>query len=90
MPIVGIRPGEKIHEEMITSADSFNTFDLEKYFIILPSDDQVKEMYRRAGINLNRVEYGFSYNSLNNPNFLSVEKIRRLIREHIDKSFQPL
>ena len=37
-PIIGIRPGEKIHEEMITSSDSFSTLDLGKYYAILPSD----------------------------------------------------
>ncbi len=90
MPEIGIRPGEKIHEEMITSADSFNTFDLQDYYLILPSDKNIKKLYEQAGMNLKRVEYGFSYNSLNNPRFLNVQEIRTLIRENIDDSFEPL
>ena len=90
MPEIGIRPGEKIHEEMITSADSFNTFDLQDYYLILPSDKNIKKLYEQAGMNLKRVEYGFSYNSLNNPRFLNVQEIRKLIRENIDDSFEPL
>mgnify|MGYP001418169227 CR=1 FL=1 len=90
MPEIGIRPGEKIHEEMITSADSFNTFDLQDYYLILPSDTNIKKLYEQAGMNLKRVEYGFSYNSLNNPRFLNVQEIRKLIRENIDDSFEPL
>ena len=90
MPVVGIRPGEKIHEEMITSADSFNTFDLDKFFIILPPDGKIEEKYKKLNIKLKRVEYGFSYNSLNNPDFLNVEEIQALIRENLDPSFEPL
>ena len=90
MPEIGIRPGEKIHEEMITSADSFNTFDLQDYYLILPSNKNIKKLYEQAGMNLKRVEYGFSYNSLNNPRFLNVQEIRKLIRENIDDSFEPL
>ena len=89
MPIVGIRPGEKIHEEMITPADSFNTFDLDKYFLILPSDGKIEQDYKRFNMELKRVEYGFSYNSLNNPHFLNIQQIQALIRENIDPSFEP-
>ena len=46
MPVVGIRPGEKIHEEMITSSDSFSTIDLGDYYAILPSDGSVQKLYR--------------------------------------------
>jgi len=46
-PVVGIRPGEKIHEEMITSSDSFTTIDLGAYYAILPSDGRVQQLYQR-------------------------------------------
>ena len=50
-PIIGIRPGEKIHEEMITASDSFSTIDLGSYYAILPSDGLVQQRYQDAGIN---------------------------------------
>ena len=77
--IVGIRPGEKIHEEMITASDSFNTVDMGDYYAILPvSADYSLEDYCRehGGV---PVEPGFAYNSGTNPEFLSVERLRDLI-----------
>ena len=89
-PVVGIRPGEKIHEEMITASDSFSTFDLGEYFAILPSDGSGEALYRVAGRSLTAVPEGFAYNSGSNPDFLSVEQIRALIREHVDPAFSPV
>ena len=88
-PIVGIRPGEKIHEEMITASDSFTTIDLGAYYAILPSDGRVQDCYRKAGVQLNPVCPGFAYDSGTNPDFLSVDQLRELIREHVDPVFQP-
>ena len=89
-PITGIRPGEKIHEEMITASDSFTTIDLGDYYAILPSDGRVQKHYQDAGINSNAVPAGFAYNSGINPDFLSVENLRALIRQHVDFSFVPV
>lgn len=89
-PIVGIRPGEKIHEEMITASDSFSTVDLGPYYAILPSDGITLAGYRAAGIQAPAVPQGFAYDSGTNPDFLSVEQLRSLIREHVDPAFQPL
>jgi len=88
-PVVGIRPGEKIHEEMITASDSFSTVDLGDYYAILPSDGSVQQAYQQAGRPAQPVDKGFAYNSGSNPDFLSVEQIRDLIREHVDAAFQP-
>jgi len=88
--ITGIRPGEKLHEEMITASDSFTTIDLGDYYAILPSDGRLKQLYQEAGINTNVVPHGFAYNSGSNPEFLSVEQLRGLIREHVDPAFLPL
>jgi UDP-N-acetylglucosamine 4,6-dehydratase/5-epimerase len=82
--IVGVRPGEKIHEEMITASDSFNTVDMGRYFAILPSggveysieDYCVKRQSQR-------VEPGFCYNSGTNPDFLSVAQLSDLIARHV-------
>jgi len=88
-PITGIRPGEKIHEEMITASDSFSTVDLGPYYAILPNDGFTLAAYRSAGIEAPAVPQGFAYNSGTNPDFLSVEQLRGLIREHVDPAFQP-
>lgn len=89
-PITGIRPGEKIHEEMITVSDSFTTIDLGAYYAILPSDGSVQKRYQEASISSVPVPPGFAYNSGSNPEFLSVEQLRALIREHVDPAFVPV
>lgn len=87
--IVGIRPGEKLHEEMITTSDSLNTIDLGSYYAILPTNSGVAKKYIQSHAAKN-VPDGFSYNSGSNTNFLSVEGLRDLIRKHIDPTFEPL
>jgi FlaA1/EpsC-like NDP-sugar epimerase len=89
-PIVGIRPGEKIHEEMITTSDSFSTVDLGQYYAILPSDGRTLAAYQKANISVKSVPEGFAYNSGTNSEFLSVEQLRDLIRQHVDSEFEPL
>ncbi len=88
--ITGIRPGEKIHEEMITSSDSYSTIDLGKYYAILPTSGEMFSLYKDQGKLLNYVPKGFSYNSGTNPNFLSVDQIRELILKHISTKFSPI
>jgi len=80
-PVVGIRPGEKIHEEMITVSDSYNTVDLGKYFAILPVTEREEiDAYAQAhGGSL--LPQGWSYDSGNNTDFLSVDDLRALINE---------
>jgi UDP-N-acetylglucosamine 4,6-dehydratase (inverting) len=86
--VVGIRPGEKIHEEMITASDSFNTVDLGKYFAILPvAGDISKRGYCKSN-GCQAVQPGFAYNSGTNPDFLTVEQLRELIRQHVDPEFR--
>ena len=89
-PVIGIRPGEKIHEEMITASDSFSTIDLGSYYAILPSDGSVQRQYQDAGMPVEFVEAGFAYNSGTNSEFLSVERLRKLIRENVDPTFHPI
>ena len=88
-PVVGIRPGEKIHEEMITASDSFSTVDLGPYYAILPSDGITLAAYSEAGRDALPVKEGFAYNSGTNPDFLSVDQLRDLIRKHVDHNFKP-
>lgn len=85
--IVGIRPGEKIHEEMITSSDSFFTYDLGKYFVIIPQTpswdiDQFVNKHNAV-----KVEEGFSYNSGDNTEWETVDSLRELIKQHVDPNF---
>jgi UDP-N-acetylglucosamine 4,6-dehydratase/5-epimerase len=88
--VVGVRPGEKVHEEMITSSDSLSTVDLGPYYAILPSgDSEVQESYR-ATTGAQPVAPGFTFNSGTNDRFLTVDDLRRLIREHVDPTFQPV
>lgn len=81
--VIGARPGEKIHEEMITVSDSINTVDLGKYFAILPSAGVSVESYCAAHGG-NPVPQGYSYNSGSNPDFLTVEQLRHLIRDKLE------
>ncbi len=83
--VVGIRPGEKLHEEMITASDSPNTVDLGRYFAILPSggDYTVDDYCERMGGQ--RVQPGFCYDSGTNSDFLSVPQLRALIDKHVDQ-----
>lgn len=87
-PIVGIRSGEKIHEEMITASDSYNTVDLGKYFAILPMAGDISKRDYCARNGCKAVQPGFAYNSGTNPDFLTVEQLRELIRQHVDPDFQ--
>jgi len=81
--IIGIRPGEKIHEEMITASDSFNTVDMGDYFAILPvSADYSIEDYCAAQGGT-PVEPGFAYSSGTNSDFLSIDQLRELIEDHV-------
>lgn len=88
--VVGTRPGEKIHEEMITASDSFTTIDLGAYYAIMPSDGELLERYRREGRPFSAVESGFAYSSGTNAEFLSVEKLRDLIRMNVEPQFHPV
>jgi len=89
--VVGIRPGEKLHEEMITSSDSYNTLDLGKYYVILPQKSPYsqysKDDYKEA-FNGKDVPNGFSYNSGNNSDWESIESLRELVRIHVDSKFK--
>jgi UDP-N-acetylglucosamine 4,6-dehydratase/5-epimerase len=84
---IGIRPGEKLHEEMITSSDSFNTIEFDKYFAILPADSNKKRYLENFSANM--VEPGFTYNSGSNKDWETEESLRKKIVEHVDPEFKP-
>ncbi|MCB0629656.1 MAG: UDP-N-acetylglucosamine 4,6-dehydratase (inverting) [Saprospiraceae bacterium] len=85
--VVGIRPGEKVHEEMITSSDSFYTYDLGKYYAILPAVPKWKIQDFMENFHAEKVPQGFSYNSGDNKDWETVESLRKLIKEHVDPNF---
>jgi UDP-N-acetylglucosamine 4,6-dehydratase (inverting) len=86
--VVGIRPGEKIHEEMITASDSFNTYDLGKYYTILPSIPNFDLNSYISTFNATKVAEGFSYNSNTNTDWETIESLRKLIKEFVDPNFE--
>ena len=79
--IIGIRPGEKIHEEMISSSDSFYTVDLGKYYAILSTSGQFNSNQYAKKYNAKLVKEGFSYNSKENQKFLSIDEIKKMINQ---------
>ena len=86
--VIGIRPGEKIHEEMITASDSFFTYDLGKYYVIIPQTPnwKVDEFIQKNNASL--VPEGFSYDSGTNTEWETIDSLRSLIVEHVDPTFQ--
>ena len=89
LEVVGVRPGEKIHEEMITESDSLTTIDLGKYYAILSATGRFGVDEYLTGDSIKRVPYGFSYCSETNPHFLTIREIRDLITAHVDLHFKP-
>jgi UDP-N-acetylglucosamine 4,6-dehydratase len=87
--IVGVRPGEKLHEEMITDTDSLNTIDLGRYYAILPSVSYShSEGEYLAHHKAVKVPFGFKYNSGTNTEWETVDSLRKLIKEHVNADFQ--
>jgi UDP-N-acetylglucosamine 4,6-dehydratase (inverting) len=78
--ITGIKPGEKIYEEMISRFDSQNTFDLKKYYAIIP--ERLRKYYKK---NFNLVEKNFSYNSKDNKIYLKKNDLKKIIKNFIKK-----
>jgi len=86
--IIGVRPGEKIHEEMITETDSLNTVDFKKYYVIVPSVPTWNIEEWKKHFNGKSVPIGFKYNSGTNDDWLTVEGLREQIRLHVDPNFK--
>ena len=84
--VVGIRPGEKINEEMISYNDGFNTIDIGRYYIIMPSrkyqQNKILRYFKKKN-NVKKVKNGFSYNSGNNKKFLSSSDLKKLISNQV-------
>lgn len=87
LKVVGIRPGEKLHEDMITPTDALNTLEFKNYYVIVPStpqwnpEDMIKQFGGKAALE------GFGYNSGTNDKWLTVEELRTLIKGKVDPGF---
>ncbi|MDA0868117.1 MAG: UDP-N-acetylglucosamine 4,6-dehydratase (inverting) [Proteobacteria bacterium] len=88
--VTGIRPGEKIHEEMITVGDGPNTLEVGKYYVIVGTGMEKTRARYVSAYGATPVGPGFYYDSGENPSFLTVEEIRNLVKEHIDHNFVPI
>lgn len=84
---VGIRPGEKLHEDMITENDAFLTIEFDDYYMVLPRTGQHRfvEVIRKG--NGKKVKEGFRYNSGTNNHWLTVKELRELIKKYVDPEF---
>ena len=87
-PVTGIRPGEKLHEEMITETDGLNSLEFDRHFVITPSTKLWDEDAYCERFKGRRCEFGFRYSSGNNTEWLTVDQIRQLIRDHVDPTFE--
>ena len=84
--IIGIRPGEKLHEEMITETDAMNSVEFEKYYVILPATPlwDIEKFRNESNSSVGEMcEFGFSYNSGSNKEFLTVNDLKKLVKNHI-------
>lgn len=79
MKEIGIRPGEKLHEIMVTPEDSMTTYEYDKHFIVYPQ--MIWNNRQQPDLSGTKVEEGFSYSSGNNTEWLSVEDIQRLLKD---------
>ena len=86
--VIGIRPGEKIHEEMITASDSFFTYNLGKYYVIVPQTPIWNIEEFKSNFKAELVPDGFAYNSGTNTEWETVDSLRKLITEHVDPTFK--
>ena len=78
--IIGLRKGEKVHEEMITEADSYTTYDIGKYFLILPDNEKsTLNRFKKKLKVFKKIPNNYSYNSRDNDQFLSINELKKMI-----------
>ncbi len=76
--IIGIRPGEKIHEDLITTNESLNAYDIGKYYVMLSHDTKLISFYKKQ-MNAKKVKNLFNYNSGTNNHFLNISDLKKLL-----------
>ena len=85
-PIVGVRQGEKIHEEMITARDSQNTLELKNIYVILPSKNNNFLSYYKKKFNSSKVKKDFTYKSNSTNKFLSINDLKKILKDYEKKN----
>ncbi len=89
--IIGIRPGEKLHEQMISQSDSESTFKLDNKYLIFPPNSYLLDAFHENHKNLlKKVTKGFEYSSDSNKHFLTIKELREIIKLNVDSSFKPV
>ena len=86
LKIIGIRPGEKLHEEMISSEDAYSTYEYKDYYKILPAINgwSFDEARIKDG---KKVAEGFTYSSDTNPEWMSTEYLSNWINQNLTEKF---
>ncbi|MCD4704786.1 polysaccharide biosynthesis protein, partial [bacterium] len=82
--IIGIRPGEKLHEILLTKNESRHAIELEKYFVILPEQGEVfntQKDFERHIKSGKKIDPNFSYTSDNNQEWIEQEEFKKIVRE---------
>ena len=78
--IIGIRPGEKIHEQMISKSDSYNTLEMKKFYVILNNDNKQLKNYYKNKFAAKKVIEGFEYSSDSNKEFMNITDLKKFIK----------
>ena len=78
--IIGIRPGEKIHEDLITKSDSISTYDFGKYYCILPGPEKFRIQKYKKNFKIKKISKDFGYNSGTNSRYLTIRELTSLIK----------
>ena len=81
LKFTGIRPGEKLHEELLNSGESLNTYETKDYYIILPNDKKKYKDFYEKKLKAKKVKKGFSYQSDQNT-FLTLEQLKKLLKNY--------
>ena len=79
--IIGIRPGEKIHEDILTNPDARSTYDLKDYYVLLNDNKKLKSYYAKK-FKAKKVPSDFFYNSGSNKKFLTISEIRSILKKN--------
>ena len=83
--VMGVRPGEKIHEELLSSSDNLNTFDIGKYYVLLENNSKLIAYYKKK-FKAKKTKKDFVYSSDNNGNFLSIKKLNEIVSNYQSKT----
>jgi UDP-N-acetylglucosamine 4,6-dehydratase len=78
--VIGIRPGEKLFEELISIHDSLNTYELKRYYVILPPKNKKIIKFYKKKFKVKKVGANFSYRSDLNKKFLNIEQLKKIIK----------